>query len=84
MLIWSGNQIRHGKKVSWSLIFAVRNESANTAKIKRLENWELYIMSVPIMWFTSSSILKPVTCQFIDGMAQPTIDMQNNVVSILS
>ena len=37
-----GNQTRHGIEVSRSLIFAVGNESAKTAKIKRLENLALY------------------------------------------
>ena len=40
--LWSGNQTRHGIEVSRSLIFAVGNESAKTAKIKRLENLVLY------------------------------------------
>ena len=39
---WSGNQTRHGWKVSRSLIFAARFESAKTAKIMRLENLALY------------------------------------------
>lgn len=36
---WSGNQTGHG---SQSLIFVVRNKSAKTLKVKRLENLVLY------------------------------------------
>ena len=52
-----------------SLIFAVGNESAKTAKIKRLENLALYGRSIPASpfhWFIShSTIAQSMRCYLL-------------------